>query len=255
MDIKDGELVLKASGWDHLYIPAPTESKFAISGEESQIVTFKLGVGEEVKGEPGTMMFLSAGLKPALVYEGCCSRCISGESCCVVSYINSGAGGKNTAYAALTPNFPTSKVVPVDLSSIDVNGSLITQQGAFMASYGDVHVTHSFDCNFMRCCCAGLGLIRQKLKGDGTVFLESTGTIVQTVLVPGEIIVVDTDCVLAFAESVKIDLKKAGSLLGMLGGGEGIFNTVLTGPGLVLIQSMSQETFRAALVANKLYRR
>jgi hypothetical protein len=112
-----------------------------------------------------------------------------------------------------------------------------------------------FVISFMRCCCAGLGLVRQKIKGSGTVFLESTGTIVQKVLQPGETILVDTECVLAFAGSCKLDLRRAGGVIGMMGGGEGIFNTTLTGPGLVIIVSMNQTVFREALAVKKIYRR
>ena len=61
--------------------------------------------------------------------------------------------GSEEAYVSLTPNFPTSKIIPIDLSSKDVNGSLICQQGAFMASHGEVSVDCDLDCNFMRCCC------------------------------------------------------------------------------------------------------
>jgi uncharacterized protein (AIM24 family) len=107
----------------------------------------------------------------------------------------------------------------------------------------------------MRCCCGGLGLVRQKITGTGTVFLESTGTIVQKVLQAGETVLVDTECVLAFAQSCKLDLRRAGGVLGMLGGGEGIFNTTLTGPGLVIMVSMNQKVFLEALAAKKLYRR
>ena len=107
----------------------------------------------------------------------------------------------------------------------------------------------------MRCCCAGLGLVRQKIEGQGIVFLESTGTIVQKILIEGETVLVDTDCILAFADSCKLDIRRAGGILGMVGGGEGIFNTTLTGPGLVIMVSMNQIMFREALVANKIYRR
>ena len=63
------------------------------------------------------------------------------------------------------------------------------------------------------------------------------------------------NCVLAFADSCKLDLKRAGGVLGIVGGGEGFFNTTLTGPGLVVICSMNDVVFREALVAPKLYRR
>jgi uncharacterized protein (AIM24 family) len=65
----------------------------------------------------------------------------------------------------------------------------------------------------------------------------------------------DTNCILAFAESCKLDIRRAGGIVGMFGGGEGIFNTTLTGPGLALVQSMNAVTFREALIATKIYRR
>jgi len=73
-----------------------------------------------------------------------CGRCCSGEDCCWVNFANTGGTGEN-GFIALSPNFPTGKVIPVDLSSPHVNGRLIAQQGAFMASYGDVQVGTSFD--------------------------------------------------------------------------------------------------------------
>jgi hypothetical protein len=82
-----------------------------------------------------------------------------------------------------------------------------------MASYGDVRVGVSVDTNCMRCCCAGLGLVRQKLEGSGTVFLAGTGTIVQKVLADSETILVDTNCIMAFADTCKLDLKRAGGIL------------------------------------------
>ena len=85
--------------------------------------------------------------------------------------------------------------------------------------------------------------------------IAANGTIIQKVLAAGETIIIDTNSVLAFAESCKLDIRRAGGIGGMIGGGEGIFNTTLTGPGLVLVQSMNECTFREALAAQKLYRR
>mmetsp|Transcript_38633 Transcript_38633/g.57437 ORF Transcript_38633/g.57437 Transcript_38633/m.57437 type:complete len:201 (-) Transcript_38633:82-684(-) len=200
------------------------------------------------------MMYLSPGMKQNATCDGCCERCCAGESCFTMNFTNSGEYSP-TAYAALTPNYPTAKIVPVDMSSPNVGGTLIAQQGAFMASYGDVTIGVSFDCNFLRCCCAGTGLVRQKLEGSGTAFLAATGTIVQKVLQPGEVIVCDTNCILAFADSCTLDLKRAAGIVGMFGGGEGIFNTTLTGPGLVLVQTMNEIVWREAMIANKIYRR
>jgi uncharacterized protein (AIM24 family) len=85
--------------------------------------------------------------------------------------------------------------------------------------------------------------------------IAASGTIIQKILTEGEVIVVDTDCILAFAESCKLDIRRTAGIVGMIGGGEGIFNTILTGPGLVLVQSMNETTFKEALAFNKLYRR
>jgi len=97
--------------------------------------------------------------------------------------------------------------------------------------------------------------VRQKIEGTGLALISANGTIIQKVLAPGETIIIDTNCILAFAESCKLDLRRAGGIGGMIGGGEGIFNTTLTGPGLVLVQSMNEVTFREALIATKLISR
>lgn len=210
----DPEAALHYAGWDHLNVAKPGNgTNFAITGKESQIVTVQLDVGDSCQGEAGSMMFLSKGMTQTVTCEGFLERCCAGEDCWVVNFTNSGSNGGGKGYVALTPNFPTAKVVPVDLSSPDVGGRLIAQQGAFMASYGDVRIGISLDCNLVRCCCAGLGLVRQKLEGSGTAFLGATGTIVQKVLRQGETILVDTNCIMAFAETCKLDIRKAGGIL------------------------------------------
>lgn len=77
----------------------------------------------------------------------------------------------------------------------------------------------------------------------------------EKVLAEGEVVVVDTNCVLAFAKTCKLDVKRAGNIVGMVGGGEGIFNTTLTGPGLVIMQSMNERLWLQAIAADKMYRR
>mmetsp|Transcript_8122 Transcript_8122/g.22018 ORF Transcript_8122/g.22018 Transcript_8122/m.22018 type:complete len:260 (-) Transcript_8122:167-946(-) len=253
LEVKEPEIVLEASGWDHLKLPDDAATKFAITGYESQIISVGLEPGETCKGEPGTMMFLTPGVTQSATCEGCCNRCLSGESCCVLNFTNTGSGERG--FAAMTPNEPQGKVIPIDLSLPEVGGSLIAQQGSYMGSIGDVEVTINCDCNFIRCCCGGVGLVRQNLKGTGTVLLGVTGTIVQKVLKEGETILIDTNCILAFSESCKLDLRRAGGIVGMFGGGEGIFNTTLTGPGLAIVQSMNKTVFLEALAADKIYRR
>lgn len=106
-------------------------------------------------------MYLSPEVTQQVSCDGCLARCCAGEDCFVMNFTHSGGStSNNKGYVALTPNYPMAKVVPVDLSSPSVNGVLIAQQGAFMASVGNVEIGVSLDCNLLRCCCAGTGLVR-----------------------------------------------------------------------------------------------
>jgi len=129
-DLPEAEIVLAQTGWEHLAIPENVN--YAVTGHESQVLTMRLNTGESLQGEPGTMLFLTNGMKQRVSYEGCCERLCSGEDCFVMNFTNSGSGTGGTAYAALCPNFPTAKIVPVDMSSPHVNGKLIAQQGGWV---------------------------------------------------------------------------------------------------------------------------
>jgi uncharacterized protein (AIM24 family) len=177
-DLKEN-LVTEASGWKVVEVTEGPGHKFAITGHESQIVTVALEPGETCHGEPSSMMYLTPNVGMVATCEGCWERCLSGESCFLLNFKNHGS---ERGYAALVSNDPLAKVVPVDLASPDVGGVLIVQQGSYMASYGEVDVRISCDCSCVRCCCGGMGLIRQKLQGSGMAFLGATGTIVQKVL-------------------------------------------------------------------------
>jgi uncharacterized protein (AIM24 family) len=144
----DPDIVLHSAGWNYLQVPKSEDCNYAITGYESQVVTLQMAVGDSCQAEPGVMMYLTSGVNSSISCDPATSagRCCSGEACCVVNFTNTGAGGTaDKGYVALTPNFPTAKVIPVDMSSPHVGGKLIAQQGAFMASYGDVQIATSFD--------------------------------------------------------------------------------------------------------------
>lgn len=116
---EEGLLVLSATGWDKVdYGKADEEAKYAITGTESQVLTMKLNQGETLCSEPGVFMYRTGGIEPDTQCEGCFGRCCAGESCCSVNYTNT--GGINNEIIAITPNFPTAKVVPVDLVSVSL---------------------------------------------------------------------------------------------------------------------------------------
>ena len=154
--------VLEASGWEPLLIDKINAEhtkgsalhKYAITGHESQIVTISIPPGETCQGEPGSMMYLS---DPIDMNVSCGSdwfgRCCGGESCCVLNFTNS---QNQTGYAGLVTNSPLAKVVPIEMGSPAVGGHLIVQSGAYMASFGEVHLTYDCDCNLARCCCGGM---------------------------------------------------------------------------------------------------
>jgi len=250
--------VLSSSGWEQLDAKHASARagglKYAITGDESQIVTVEIPPGESCQGEPGSMMYLSNGIDMKVSCGGdWFGRCCGGESCCVVNFQNTGNG--EAGYAGLVTNDPLAKVVPIEMGSEAVGRSLIVQQGAYMASYGEVKITFDCDCNLVRCCCGGMGLVRQKIEGTGTAFLGATGTIVQKVLTHDEVMLCDTNCILAYAESCTFDIKKTGGIVNWIGGGEGFFNSSIKGPGLVVVQSMNMCMLLEALAADKMYRR
>jgi len=79
---EDNEKVLHATGWDHPQIPNPATAKYAITGHESQVITIAVEENDIVKGEPGSMMYLTKGMEQSASCEGCCARCCAGEDCC-----------------------------------------------------------------------------------------------------------------------------------------------------------------------------
>ena len=117
-----------------------------------------------------------------------------------------------------------------------------------MANVGDVNVSYSADCNCARVCCAGQGLIRMFLKGSGTAFIEGHGSIMTKTLAAGEKLVVDQQSVLAWAETVNLNFRRAGGCCTMCCSGEGMFNTLLTGPGLVMLMSFGVERYKECLM-------
>lgn len=90
-------------------------------------------------------------------------------------------------------------------------------------------------------------MARQLAEGSGTLFINGSGTVVQKMLAPKEKVIVDTTSVVGFEEKVELGIERSGGFCSCCCGGEGMFNTTLTGPGLVVLQSMSFERYRAAL--------
>lgn len=229
---------MEKAGFHRVEQTVPEGSNYEITGPDCQILTINLNPGERVEAEPGSMMFMSPRIKSS-VEMGRCSRLCVGETLCKAVYQNP---MQQPEYVALTPNFPA-KVVPIDLSK---TGKMIAKKGAYMSGIGDVAITLDLDCS-CRACCSGLGCYRTGASGTGTVFFAAGGTILMKTLAEGETIVVDETSLVGYQESATLGIRVSGGCCTCCCAGEGLFLTTITGPGMVILQSMSFEKYKAAV--------
>ena len=219
---------------------------YEIKGAEMQFVEVELDPGEAAVGEAGSMMFMDAGISMDTVFGdgsastgglfgkllGAGKRLVTGESLFTTVYTNQGRGKLRIAFAAPYPG----KILPMDLRKL--GGMLICQKDAFLCAAKGVslgiYLQQKMSVGFF----GGEGFIMQKLEGDGWVFVQMGGTIVERTLAPGEELHVDTGCLAAYTPTVDFDVITAGGVKSMLFGGEGVFFARLRGPGKVWIQSL-----------------
>ena len=239
-------------------------AKYEIVGTDMQLLRLHLDPGEKVTAEPGAMVYAHSATKAGCNGDDCCARCLSGSPCIMGTFEATGPG----AYVGLTPVRPA-KVLPLNLNGRRFLG----KDRAYFASIGDVTVSYDVDTNPLTCCCGGQGLIRQVIKGDGMAFMGAMGVITTKTLAAGETLQVDTTSVVAWEDSVKFAVRRAGSFFTCCCAGEGMFqrpvavtiferfdreneekslptclvgmfNTTLEGPGLVFLQSYSHGKFK-----------
>lgn len=215
-------------------------ANYHIAGTDSQVVQITLQPGEACGSEPGAMLYKADSIKMTTSMGGCCGaikRSCGGESLFQNKYTNKGAA---PATVSFSPDYP-SKIVPVDLSR---SGTLYAHPGAYLCHTGEVKISAHLVRNLGAACFGGAGLIVQKLSGSGTVFINGGGAIMEKVLAAGEKVAIDTHSLLAFTASSQYGVKSTGGCVTCCCGGEGLFNTTLTGPGTVLVNSMSLHRMR-----------
>jgi uncharacterized protein (TIGR00266 family) len=219
---------------------------FEIKGHELQFVEIELDPGESAVAEAGAMVWKDAAIGMTTVFGdgggqsggfmgaliGAGKRLLTGESLFTTVYTHNGGGKARVAFGAPTPGH----ILPLKLDSI--GGTLICQKDAFLAAAKGVSIGIAFQRKVMTGLFGGEGFIMQKLEGDGWVFVQMGGTVIERTLAPGEVLHIDTGCVAAFTPSVNFDLESVGGVKSMLFGGEGVFFARLTGPGKVWIQSL-----------------
>lgn len=219
---------------------------YEIIGDDLQFVEVELDPGEAAVGEAGAMMYMQDGVSMDTVFGdgsaqeggwmgklfGPGKRLLTGESMFTTVFVNEGQGKKRVAFAAASPG----KIVPVHLR--ELGGALLAQKDAFLCAAKGVSLGIAFQRRLGAGLFGGEGFILQKLEGDGYVFLHAGGALVEKQLKAGEVLRVDTGCVVAFQPSVDFDIEYVGKLKSALFGGEGLFFATLTGPGHVWLQSL-----------------
>lgn len=159
-------------------------------------------------------------------------RALTGESFFITSFVNRGNRKSHVAFAAPYPG----KVIPLDLRQL--GGQFLCQKDSFLCAAQGIEIEVAFTKRLGAGLFGGEGFILQRLQGDGLAFVHAGGTIIEKELAPGEILRVDTGCLVAFAPSVDYDIQFIGGFRNALFGGEGLFLAKLTGPGQVYLQSL-----------------
>ncbi len=240
---------MTTSPWSHTRSSSVTDDvDFEIKGQELQFVEIELDPGESAVAEAGSMVWKDTVVTMATVFGdgsaaadaggfmgkllGAGKRLVTGESLFTTVYTNEGQGKARVAFSAPIPG----AILPLRLDS--VGGTLICQKDAFLAAARGVQIGIHFQQKIMTGLFGGEGFIMQKLEGDGWVFVQMGGTVIERELAPGEELHVDTGCVAAFTAGIDFDVTRAGSIKSMIFGGEGVFFARLRGPGKVWIQSL-----------------
>ncbi|MFK7800891.1 MAG: TIGR00266 family protein [Anaerolineae bacterium] len=221
------------------------EIDYKLYGDDMQFVEVELDPGESVIAEAGTMMYMDSGvsfeskmgdgseadsgLMGKLFSAG--KRALTGESIFLTHFTNSGQGKKQVSFAAPFPG----KIIPIDLDT--VGGDLLCQKDSFLCAAMGTKVSIAFTKKLGSGFFGGEGFILQKLTGDGHVFIQAGGTIIERQL-NNEKILVDTGCLVAFEDEISYDIERAGNLKSMFFGGEGLFLATLQGTGRVWLQSL-----------------
>lgn len=222
------------------------EIDYRIFGEEMQCVEIELDPQETVIAEAGSFMMMEREIQMETIFGdgakqgggfmskiwSAGKRLLTGESLFMTAFTNTGTGKKRATFASPYPG----KIIPLDL--FEMQGKIICQKDAFLCAAKGVSVGIEFQRKLGTGLFGGEGFIMQKLEGDGMAFVHAGGTILEKTLQPGEMLKIDTGCIVAFTSQVDYDIQFVGGIKNTIFGGEGLFFATLTGPGKVWIQSL-----------------
>ncbi len=208
--------------------------KYEIKGGTMPVAICTLEAGESLKTEKGAMSWMSPNMEMKTNAGGglgrAFSRALSGES--MFQNVYTAKGGTGTI--AIASSFPGAILaIPITQSR-----GIVAQKKAFLAMETGVEMSLFFQKRFGAGLFGGEGFIMQKFSGNGIVFLEIDGSVVQYDLQPGESMLLDNGYLAAMDETVSIEIEKISGIGNVLFGGEGLFNTRVTGPGHIWLQTM-----------------
>jgi uncharacterized protein (TIGR00266 family) len=223
------------------------EIDYRIIGEEMQYVEVELDPQETAIAESGSFMMMDDGIQMDTIFGdgsqqqnsgimgkifSAGKRLLVGESLFMTTYTNVGQGKKKVSFASPYPG----KIIPLDLQQL--GHKIICQKDAFLCAAKGVSIGIEFQRKLGTGLFGGEGFIMEKLEGDGFAFVHAGGHVFQRELQPGELLKIDTGCIVAFTSSVNYDIQFIGGIKNTLFGGEGVFFATLRGPGTVWIQTL-----------------
>ena len=223
------------------------EIDYTLIGDDLQIVEIELDPGEAVRAEAGAMLYMDQGVRMDTGTGGGfmkgLKRRITGESFFITSFANEGSRKARVAFSAPYPG----KVIPLDLGAH--GGRFLCQKDTFLCAAQGVEIEVAFTKKIGAGLFGGEGFILQRLEGDGLAFCHAGGTIIERDLAGGEVLMVDTGCLVAFSDTVDYDIQFQGGFKNALFGGEGLFLARIEGPGLVYLQSLPFSRLADRIVA------
>jgi uncharacterized protein (TIGR00266 family) len=223
------------------------EIDYKIYGQELQFVELELDPNETAIAESGAFMMMEdniimqsifgdgsqaqqSGIFGKLLSAG--KRILTGESLFMTAFTNTGNGKRKVSFGAPY----TGKIIPMDL--FQLGGRIIAQKDAFLCAAKGVSIGLHLQRRLGTGIFGGEGFIMQKIEGDGMAFMHAGGYVVEKILEPGQILRVDTGCVVAYTGAIQFDIEMVRGIRNWVFGGEGLFFAVLRGPGKVWLQSL-----------------
>jgi uncharacterized protein (TIGR00266 family) len=213
--------------------PGARPTEFHIVGDVMQAVVIPLRDGQEVQAEPGALLYMAGDVEMQSAMKGGLwgglRRIVAGESLFMTRF-KSRVNGQ-VAFAAPYPG----KIKELALAGV---GAWLCQRDSFLCATADIDVGVAFTKRFGAGLFGGEGFILERLTGSGTAFIHGGGNFIEFDLAPGQMLRVDTGCIVAFEETVGYDIQLVGGFKNALFGGEGLFLATLTGPGKTILQTL-----------------